>query len=61
MTNRITKETAELIAFPPTTWYTKSVDWLLDQETFAQNYDKHSCARRTGKRLNYGGYTSPYA
>ena len=38
MTNRIKKETAELIAFPPTTWYTKSVGWLIEQRTFAENF-----------------------
>ena len=38
MTNRIKKETAELIAFPPTTWYTKPVSWLIEQETFAKNF-----------------------
>lgn len=38
MTNRIKKETAELIAFPPTTWYTKSVGWLIEQQTFAENF-----------------------
>jgi hypothetical protein len=38
MTNRIKKETAELIAFPPTTWYTKPVEWLIEQEPFVSNY-----------------------
>ena len=39
MTNRIKKETAELIAFPPTTWYTRPVEWLIEQETFVQNFE----------------------
>ena len=39
MTNRIKKETAELIAFPPTTWYTRPVEWLIEQETFAKNFE----------------------
>ena len=39
MTNRIKKETAELIAFPPTTWYPRPVEWLIEQETFAQNFE----------------------
>ena len=32
MTNRIKKETAELIAFPPMTWHVKEIGWLLEQE-----------------------------
>ena len=39
MTNRIKKETAELIAFPPVTWYTRPVEWLIEQETFAKNFE----------------------
>ena len=35
MTNRIKKETAESIAFPPMTWHVKKVGWLLEQEPFA--------------------------
>ncbi len=59
MTNRITKETAELIAFPPTTWYTKSVDWLLDQETFAQNYTNIPVQEELVKDLTIEGIHAP--
>jgi len=38
MTNRIKKETAELVAFPPVTWYTREAGWLIQQETFADNF-----------------------
>ena len=40
MTNRIKKETAELIAFPPVTWYTKPVYWLIEQKVFADNFHR---------------------
>jgi hypothetical protein len=30
--HRISRETAELVALPPTTWYVKKVAWLLEQE-----------------------------
>lgn len=59
MTNRIKKETAELIAFPPTTWYTKSVEWLLDQETFAQNYTNIPVQEELVKDLTMEGVQAP--
>ena len=40
MTNRIKKETAELIAFPTTTWYTRPIEWLVKQDTFAKNFHR---------------------
>ena len=38
MANRINKNTAELVALPPTTWYTRTILWLLEQPTFENNY-----------------------
>ena len=38
MTNRIKKETAELVAIPPTTWHTPTVEWLINQQVFAENW-----------------------
>ena len=37
MSQRIKKEIAELVAIPPTTWYTRQVKWLINQETFKEN------------------------
>ena len=35
--DRIGKTTAEQIAIPPTTWYTKKASWLLEQEVVKNN------------------------
>jgi hypothetical protein len=37
--HRISKETAELVALPPTTWYVKSVNWMLEQEEIIKNIE----------------------
>ncbi len=59
MTNRIKKETAELIAFPPTTWYTKSVGWLLEQEPFAQNFENIPVQEELVEDLFKNGIEAP--
>ena len=59
MTNRIKKETAELIAFPPTTWYTKSVGWLLEQEPFAQNFENIPVQEELVQDLFKNGIEAP--
>jgi len=59
MTNRIKKETAELIAFPPTTWYTKSVGWLLEQEPFAQNFENIPVQEELVEDLFRNGIEAP--
>jgi len=59
MTNRIKKETAELIAFPPTTWYTKSVGWLLEQEPFAQNFESIPVQEELVEDLFKNGIEAP--
>ena len=38
--DRIGKETADLIPFPPTEWTTKTVLWLIEQETFLKNFHR---------------------
>ena len=38
MANRISKELAEQIVIPPTTWYVKPVGWLAQQEKFSNHY-----------------------
>ena len=40
MSHRVNKTTAELIAVPPTTWHVRTISWLLEQEEFANNYEK---------------------
>jgi len=59
MTNRIKKETAELIAFPPTTWYTKSVEWLIKQETFAKNFQQIPVQDELVRDLVQNGMQAP--
>ena len=59
MTNRIKKETAELIAFPPTTWYTKSVEWLIKQETFAKNFQNIPVQDELARDLVQNGIQAP--
>ena len=38
--DRISKETAELVALPPYTWETRSVKFLLNQEKIYKNIDR---------------------
>ena len=59
MTNRIKKETAELIAFPPTTWYTKSVEWLIKQESFANNFENIPVQEELVEDLFKNGIQAP--
>ena len=59
MTNRIKKETAELIAFPPTTWYTKSVEWLIEQESFANNFENIPVQEELVEDLFKNGIQAP--
>ena len=40
MTQRIRRSAAELVNIPPTTWHTKQIKWLVEQETFQKNFDK---------------------
>ena len=40
MRHRVNKKTSELVAVPPTTWYVKTVSWLLEQEEFVKNYNQ---------------------
>jgi hypothetical protein len=35
--HRVSRSTAELVAIPPTTWYVKTVSWLLEQEEIVKN------------------------
>lgn len=35
--HRISRETAELVAIPPITWYVKKVSWILEQERVKEN------------------------
>lgn len=37
--HRVNKDTAELVAIPPTTWYVKKVSWLLSQEIIVKNIE----------------------
>ena len=59
MTNRIDKNIAELIAFPPVTWFTKSVGWLLEQETFAENYKNIPVQKELVQDLLENGIEAP--
>ena len=59
MTNRIDKNIAELIAFPPVTWFTKSVGWLLEQETFAENYKNIPVQKELVQDLFKNGIEAP--
>lgn len=34
--DRVSRETAELISIPPTTWYIRNIEWLLKQEKVAE-------------------------
>ena len=40
MSHRVNKKTSELVAIPPTTWYVRTVSWLLEQEEFEKNYNQ---------------------
>ena len=35
---RVKQLTAETVTLPPTEWFVKEVNWLLDQKTFQDNY-----------------------
>lgn len=35
--DRVTRNTGELVAIPPTTWYVKKVSWVLEQEVIIKN------------------------
>ena len=59
MTNRIKKGIAELIAFPPTTWYTKSVEWLIEQKTFADNFHRIPVQKELVQDLFVNGIEAP--
>ena len=59
MTNRIDKDIAELIEFPPVTWFTKSVGWLLEQETFAENYKNIPVQKELVQDLFKNGIEAP--
>ena len=59
MTNRIDKNIAELIAFPPVTWFTKPVGWLLEQETFAENYKNIPLQKELVEDLLKNGIEAP--
>ena len=59
MTNRIDKNIAELIAFPPVTWFTKPVGWLLEQETFAENYKNIPVQKELVQDLYKNGIEAP--
>ena len=59
MTNRIDKNIAELIAFPPVTWFTKPVGWLLEQETFAENYKNIPLQKELEEDLFQNGIEAP--
>ena len=59
MTNRIDKNIAELIAFPPVTWFTKSVGWLLEQETYAENYKNIPVQKELVQDLYKNGIEAP--
>ena len=37
--HRISRETAELVSLPPTTWYVKPVNWILEQEDIIKNIE----------------------
>ena len=59
MTNRIDKNIAELIAFPPVTWFTKPVEWLLEQKTFAENYTNIPVQKELVQDLFENGIEAP--
>ena len=40
MSHRVNKKTSELVAIPPTTWYVRTISWLLEQEEFVKNYNQ---------------------
>ena len=37
---RVKQLTAETVTLPPTEWFVKEVNWLLDQKTFQDNYER---------------------
>ena len=39
-TRRVGQLAADTVTLPPTEWYAKEVNWLLDQETFQKNYER---------------------
>lgn len=59
MTNRIKKETAELIGFPPVTWYVKEVGWLLQQDPFSEKFDNIPVQEDLVKDLLTNGIQAP--
>ena len=59
MSHRVNKTTSELIAIPPTTWYVRTVSWLLEQEDFANNYEKIPVNEALLKSLERDGMINP--
>ena len=59
MSQRIKKEIAELVAIPPTTWYTRQVKWLIDQETFKENIDSIPVNPALKESLERDGMLNP--
>ena len=59
MTNRIKKETAELIALPPMTWYTREIEWLIKQDVFAENFHRIPIHEELAKSIADEGIQAP--
>ena len=59
MTNRIKKETAELIALPPMTWYTREIEWLIKQDVFAENFNRIPIHEELAKSIAANGIQAP--
>ena len=59
MSHRVNKTTAELIAIPPTTWYVRTIGWLLEQEEFTNNYEKIPVNKPLLESLERDGMINP--
>ena len=56
---RIKKETAELVAIPPTEWSVKSIQWLLETDTIKKNIHNVGLNELLVESLKRDGMISP--
>ena len=56
---RVKQLTAETVALPPTEWFVKEVNWLLDQETFQKNYERIPLNNELYESIDKHGIIAP--
>jgi len=56
---RIKRETAELVALPPTEWTVKTVEWLLQQDTIQKNIHRVGINEPLLKSIERDGMLNP--